>query len=515
MSSHAAKDPAVLCESQKLVAAGKYAACRLKAEAKAVKKGLEPDATHCDTKLAKKYAKIERKYAEACVVTGDVATVRLDVGALATDLTAASEGRLVCSDDRSRVTLDSPNARPNPATFEQLDGAIKVNDSVYMAPGFGNTFLVVTPEGNVVIDTSLATFSQGHYDALRAIDSGPVRYIILTHAHADHTGGIELWREEGTDVIAQQNHVEFVNWQHRLAPMLNVRNLSQFRVLFGVAPPPYAPPDAPVDNYGAEIAPTHLFERFCEFRLGGLTFQIVHTPGETYDHLTVWIAEYKIAFSGDNYYGVFPNMYTLRGTRPRWALDYVESLDRILSWNPEILAPGHTSPTYGVERIREDVTRYRDAILFVHDATVQGMNAGKDPFTLMNEIDLPDVGEIYGSVAWTVRGIYEGYVGWYDTNPASLYPAPASLIYPELATLAGGADPLVVRANEMIDAGFPEGALRMTEAALSVDPNNVPALETRRTALERLRAASRNINELGWLTTAIEDVQAQLDAVGP
>ena len=53
----------------------------------------------------------------------------------------------------------------------------------------------------------------------------------------------------------------------------------------------------------------------------------------------------------------------------------------------------------------------------MHDATVAGMNEGKDVFTLMREIKLPaelDIGETYGKVSWSVRGIYEGYVGWFD-----------------------------------------------------------------------------------------------------
>ena len=178
-------------------------------------------------------------------------------------------------------------------------------------------------------------------------------------------------------------------------------------------------PDAPVEDYGAKVFATTSFDSFCEFRLGGLTFQLVHTPGETYDHLTVWIPEYRIAFTGDNIYGSFPNLYTLRGTKPRWALDYVESLERVRSWRPEILAPSHENPIYGADTIRERMQRYRDAILYVHDETVRGMNAGTDVWRLMKTIKLPpelEIGEGYGAVAWTVRGIYEGYLGWFDEN---------------------------------------------------------------------------------------------------
>jgi len=519
IAAAAAKDPAAECQARKLALTGKYALCRLQARATAIRKDAPADLARCEASLEKKHARIERKFGDACPRLGDLAVIRAEVARLDGDTAAGTKGELVCSNDLDRLITDPAVRRPAPSSATLVgSGLVEVHDGVYMAPGFGNTFLVTTAEGNVVIDTSLSLFAPSHHERLRALDDGPVRWIILTHAHEDHVGGIDLWREDGTRILAQREHVEFLHYSERLAPMLLVRNLSQFRQLLGLPVPPYAAPDRPVENHGADIPATDLFDRFCEFRLGGLTFQIVHTPGETYDHLTVWIPEYGIAFTGDNYYGSFPNMYTLRGTRPRWALDYVQSIDRVLSWLPDIVAPSHTGPFYGRAMLQETIGRYRDALLFVHDATVRGMNAGKDVFTLMHEIVLPphlDVGEGYGAVAWSVRGIYEGYVGWFDANPATMYAAPPTGIYPDLVTLAGGPDPVVTQAAALLAADDPVGALRMTEAALSVDPENLAALETRLAALQALRAATANINESGWLVTAIEGVEARIAELAP
>ena len=127
------------------------------------------------------------------------------------------------------------------------------------------------------------------------------------------------------------------------------------------------------------IKPTILFDDHYEFTLGGVKFELFHTPGETPDHLTVWVPKYRAAFLGDNYYDSFPNMYTLRGTEPRWALEYIASLNKVLDLKPEIVMLSHGQPIHGNAEIVKRLTRYRDAIQYVHDAVVKdGQRDGKD-----------------------------------------------------------------------------------------------------------------------------------------
>lgn len=189
--------------------------------------------------------------------------------------------------------------------------AIKINEVIFQATGFGNSFLIKTSEGNVIVDTSLSVNAPRHKKLLEAIDDGPIKYIILTHAHGDHTGGVELWREEDTEIIAQEEHFEFVNYQYRLRSLFGQRNAAQFPALAGSIVQSRSNIPEPVnqdDNCGAEIKPTILFDDEYRFELGGIEFVIMHSPGETYDHLTVWLPQYSAAFVGDNYYESFPNM---------------------------------------------------------------------------------------------------------------------------------------------------------------------------------------------------------------
>ena len=106
--------------------------------------------------------------------------------------------------------------------------AIRISDTIFQATGFGNTNMVVTPAGNVIIDTSLIVNARRHKQLLQAANDGPVEYIILTHAHGDHIGGVSAWREEGTEIIAQDEHYEFVNYQNRLKGLFSQRNAAQF-----------------------------------------------------------------------------------------------------------------------------------------------------------------------------------------------------------------------------------------------------------------------------------------------
>ena len=398
----------------------------------------------------------------------------------------------------------------NPITLirvgQEQKQATKITDTIFQAIGWSNTFMVTTSAGNVIIDTSIVFNSALHKRLLEAESKAAIKYIILTHGHGDHTGGVQAWKQPETKIIAQKNHVEFLNYQARLNGFFAERNSAQFSLN---TPKPTSWPG----NYGAKIEPNVLFDDKYEFELGGVKFEIMSTPGETPDHLTVWLPQSKIAFIGDNYYDSFPNIYTLRGTQPRLALDYVNSINKVLALKPEIVLPSHGNAIRGNAEITRLLTRYRDAILYVHDETVKGMNAGKDVWTLMNEIKLPaqlDIGESYGKLSWSVRGIYEGYVGYFDLNPATIYETPAAAIYPDLVKLAGSTDAIVKVANEKIKTEKFVEALHLCEVVLKSEPNQKSALEAKLKSLEALRERCRNSNERGWLDSSIKAVKEKM-----
>ena len=137
------------------------------------------------------------------------------------------------------------------------------------------------------------------------------------------------------------------------------------------------PGDRPMEGMGAgHIEPNRLIEDTTELDLDGITAQLIMAPGETADHMVVWLPEQKVLIPGDNWYHAFPNLYAIRGTPYRDFGAWANSLDLLDKLGAEVLAPGHTMPVTGADKIHEVLTTTREAILHVMRHTADGMNAG-------------------------------------------------------------------------------------------------------------------------------------------
>ena len=266
--------------------------------------------------------------------------------------------------------------------------------------------------------------------------------------------------------------------------------------------------------------PDLTFDDRYELELGGLRLELLWTPGgETTDSMVVWLPDHEICFTGNLFsalFGHFPNLVTVRGDRYREALTFIESLERVLALQPKMLLPGHGGPVVGKETIRKELTRLRDAVRYVHDATVKGMNHGKDVHTLMREIRLPpelEVGEGYGKVSWGVRAIWENYAGWFHhSSTTELYDVPARSVHPDLVELAGGAQAIAERAAAKLEAGEPVEAIHLADVALCADPAHVATLEVMIAAHEKLEVESENFWLTQWLRKQLANHRTTLAA---
>ena len=408
-------------------------------------------------------------------------------------------------------------------------GLYEVLPDIHVATGNGSSFRIDTPDGAVIIDTGLVTHAARMRELLLGVSDQPVKYLILTHAHSDHVGGAPLWIADGVPVIAGRffrlrdlEHRRLGRYRGRRASVLWSNVMSGGAGSRGTsAGQPRRLRDLPVIE-SDPIEPDIVVDDFYTFTLGGVRFEVIWLNGaEGPDAIGVWLPERRIIFIGDAFGpNWFPNLFTLRGENLRDAFATTEAIDRVLALEPEVLLTGHhgqfrraqagpAEPLSGREAIRDALTRTRDAIRYVHDTTVAGMNGGKDLWTLMREIELPPelaISQVYGRVPWGVRAVYEYYTGWFRyESTTELFEVPPRDVYPDVAALAGS-DALAARAEEHLAADRPLEALHLSEIALAGEPEHLAATAARRKALERIleTRGERNFQLRGWLRSRIE-----------
>lgn len=398
-------------------------------------------------------------------------------------------------------------------------GGDRIHDIVVKLEGNSNVYLIETPEGNIQINAGLSMEAPTYARNIDSFNDGPVKYLILTQGHVDHVGGTGYFRRKhpGLQVIATSSNPEHQAYDARLFQFRGARSGFRFRKKLAAAVQYYK--ENGLDDFPEQDAPTPdiMFDDRHSFTLGGLEVECIAVPGaETNDSLIVWLPQHKIVFTGNLFgcpFGHFPNLITIRGDRYRDALTCAAAVETVRQLGAEMIAYGHHEPVVGKALIEEELTVLRDAIHYVHDAVVEGMNAGKDVHTLMREIELPpelEVGQGYGKLNWSIRAIWEHYAGWFHhESTTELYSVPRRSVNADLIELAGGTGRLVDRAREKLAAGAREECIHLLDIVLAEAPDDAEAIDVAVQAHEQLLAESENFWLTGWLENQIETLRAR------
>ncbi|HTG77074.1 MAG TPA: MBL fold metallo-hydrolase [Steroidobacteraceae bacterium] len=246
-----------------------------------------------------------------------------------------------------------PQQEPRPAddSVEITSQRLRPGLHVLMSGRNGNIGVWNGADGIVVIDDSLAPLAPRVAEAIGRIAEGPIRFVINTHWHPDHTGGNELLGKSGGVVVAHENV------RTRLSE-------EQFIALLDMRVPP-----AP-----AGALPVVTFDDSVTLYLNGDRLDVVHvSDAHTDGDAVLWWQAANVVHTGDVY---------LSGTYPFVDLDsggtlagLVAALEAILARvnDATLIIPGH-----GPMSNRRELSDYRDMIVTVGRRIREGVESGRN-----------------------------------------------------------------------------------------------------------------------------------------
>jgi len=226
----------------------------------------------------------------------------------------------------------------------------KITNNFYTLEGQGGTIGVLTgPDGIFMVDSQFAPLTEKIVNAIHAISPLPIKFMVNTHVHGDHTGGNENLGKMGVTILARE---QLRNRLMHPSPAAN-----------GTTPPPTTTPGLPMITYNGPIT----------FHMDGEDVQLIpipaaHTDGDT----MVRFVHADIIMTGDFYRSIqYPNIDRVNGGSLNGMIDGLGQIIARSGPNTKII-PGH-GPTVD----RAAVTAHRDMILAVRDRVAQLIDQGK------------------------------------------------------------------------------------------------------------------------------------------
>jgi len=390
------------------------------------------------------------------------------------------------------------------------DPAHRITEFLYRSGGTTAAYCLLSEGSRLIVNTGMGYEAPHHKRVFDAVRRGPTPYIVTTQAHVDHVGGVHLFREPDTVYVAQANNPACQADDARIR-QLRLRTAGIWFDMTGRDAARIAEQNPGVSMRQDVPSPDLTFEERLDLQVDGLRVELVAAVGETLDSAIVWLPEHKVALISNllgPLFPHFPNLNTLRGDRYRLVEPYLRSVRTLRALKPDMLVTGRHEPIVGSDLIDASLARLHDAVAWVHNQTLDGINVGTDLWTLMREIRLPphlQVGQGYGKVSWAVRTIWETYVGWFKLHSTTeLYP---DQHVEALALMVGvmGVDAAVELAGHALGRGEAVLAVLVAEAVLRVDEGDAGAVGIMADAHRALLDSGGDVSfwESGWLESQL------------
>lgn len=410
----------------------------------------------------------------------------------------------------------------NPSLWRQsqlnaIHGLFEVAPGFYQVRGLdlSNMTLVEGDRGVVVIDPLISTETAAAALQLYRRHRGdrPVTGLVYTHSHVDHFGGARgvLSADEvasGVPVLAPEGFVEHAVSENVYAGTAMSRRATYMYGAYldrgptgqvgaglgmttSLGTVTLLPPTVDVRGTGEEHA------------VDGVRMVFQLTPGtEAPAEMNFFFPDHGLLCAAENATHNLHNLLTLRGALvrdPRLWSRYLNQAIELFGADLDAVFASHHWPRWGRDRAVDFLAKQRDLYGYLHDQTLRLLNQGHVGAEIAEMLELPPsladewhCRGYYGSVNHNVKAVYQRYMGWFDGNPAHLWPHPPVEAARRYVDYMGGAEAVLSRARASYDEGDYRWVAEVVSHVVFADPGNRSARELEARALEQLGYGAEN-----------------------
>ena len=409
---------------------------------------------------------------------------------------------------------------------------------LYSISGFqlASTLVAVGDDGLIIVDPGENdTAAKASMDAFSQFSKLPVKAVIYTHRHPDHAFGSAGWGV--TEEQVKSGEVKIIasdNFIPNLVSDVGVTGaiLTQ-RTAYASVYLPKAPAGRPA-QFGLgptfTAGPVSFFmpnvlvsnDQPLKITVSGIDMEVFGAYGDAGDdEIDIYFPQFKHVHGSETIQGeTFPNLYTLRGTKYRDVQKWYEGIDHLIKYSEKsnTYSGSHMRAWVGHDFINQRITNYRDAIQYVHDQSVYYINRGIKRDELAEKVILPEnlandpwLGEYYGTVAHSVRNIYNGYLGWWEGDATKLARPAVKDMAQDYVDAMGGEANVIKMAQKAVDTENYGWAAEILTHVNNVDPANMDARNLKAEALREWGYKQTNIYWRGFAVADAGELDGTLD----